>query len=180
MFEKKFMAKDGTEVLFREPKQGDAKRAMHYINAFVEEKRSGLNIKKKVTLKEETAWLKGVLNNTKKKTRVGLFVINKGKIQGQCSIERKRGKQDHRAYMGIGLNKEIRGKGIGPILLDETIGLAKKRMHDLEIIETSALEYNKRAQYIYKKVGFKKVSKMPKSAKEGREYIDEYFMHLCL
>ena len=40
MYKKKFKAKDGTEVLFREPKLSDAKNAMNYINKIAVEKRS--------------------------------------------------------------------------------------------------------------------------------------------
>ena len=48
MFEKKFTAKDGTEVIFREPKASDVKDLMNMINEIMFEKNSGILLNKKV------------------------------------------------------------------------------------------------------------------------------------
>lgn len=178
MYKKKFTAKDGTEVLFREPKITDAKLAMEFINPFVDEKNSGLSINKKVILKQERVWIQNLLKEIRKKEHVTLFVFYNNKIVGNCHIERKRWKHHHKAYLGIALSKDIRNKGIGFVVAKETINLAKKRMKGLEILETSVFGYNKRAQHFYKKLGFKRVATMPKSAKEGKRYTDEHFMQI--
>lgn len=179
-YEKRFVAKDGTKVLFREPRATDAKLAMEYINSFVKEKRNGMNITKKKTLKQETEWLKRVLSQIKKNDVVCLFVLKDSKIVGNCAITRKERKQNHRAYLGISLHKSIREKGIGTSLIKEVINLAKKRMKGIKIIETSVLDYNKRAQHVYKKNGFKKVATIPKSVKEDGKYFSEHWMYLEL
>lgn len=178
MYKKKFKAKDGTEVLFREPKLSDAKDAMNYINKIACEKRSGVNINKKLKLKDEKNWLKGVISGIKKKQKVMLIVEYEGKYCGNCGIERKIWKQSHVATLGVGMSKEIREKGIGTPLIKETMNLAKKRMIGLEVLHLTVMEYNKRAQRVYEKLGFKKICKIPKEVKENGKYIDEYLMHL--
>jgi hypothetical protein len=56
---------DRTKVLFREPRQTDVRLLRDFINPFADEPRSGLLINKKVTLKEERAWLKSRLASIK-------------------------------------------------------------------------------------------------------------------
>ena len=180
MYKKKFIPKDGTEVLFREPKANDAKQLMKMINEMARERRSGISAIEPITLKKEKEWLSGVLKGIKKNVKVMLVVEINGKIRGNCSIERKTNVTKHRAYIGITLNKEIRSKGIGTALMTQVIELAKKRMKKLEIIELDVLDFNKRAQGLYKKLGFKRITKIPKFAKYRKEHIDAYLMHLYL
>jgi RimJ/RimL family protein N-acetyltransferase len=180
MFKKKFVTRDGTEVLFREPKKSDAEGAMKCINAFVNEKRSGVNINKKVTLKEEKGWITGMLAAVKKKQKVMLVIDYKGKYMGACTIECRRWKQSHMAVLGIAISRGFRERGIGTALLKEAIRLAKKRMKGLEIIELTHVSYNKRSRHVYKKVGFKQVAIIPDSTKERREYFDQPLMYLYL
>ena len=180
MYKKKFIASDGTEVLFREPKKKDAKDCMLFINKFVNIPFSGILIDKKKTLKEEQKWIENILKGIKKKKGVYIFVEYKGKVKGICNITQKDHKQKHRASTGLSLSKELRGKGIGEALLKESLLLAKKNLKEVDFIELGVLDYNKRAFNLYKKVGFKKVGKIPKSVKEKGKYADEYLMYLYL
>ena len=99
---------------------------------------------------------------------------------GNCSIGRDKYKKSHRAGFGIALSKEARGKGIGTALAQRTIELARKRMRGLEMIGLTVINYNARAQELYKKLGFVEVARIPRSVKEGKEYFDEYVMYLYL
>jgi hypothetical protein len=54
----KFAGNDGSEFIFREPRMKDAKACLDYVNELVEEG-APININKKVTLREERAWLRG-------------------------------------------------------------------------------------------------------------------------
>ena len=129
---------------------------------------------------EEKSWLNGVISGIKKKQKVMLVVEYNGKYAGNCGIDRKNWKQSHVATLGVGMAKEIREKGIGTLLINETITLAKKRMKGLEVLHLTVMEYNKRAERVYKKLGFKKICRVPKEVKENGKYIDEYIMHLYL
>lgn len=177
---KKFTAKDGSEFILREPKLNDAKGLMKMINQMVRERNIPIGADHMYTLKQEREWLSGVIKGIKKKEKVMLVVEADGKICGNCSIERREGKCNHRGYIGITVSKELRSKGIGTVLMRETIKLAQKRMKGLKIIELDVYANNKIAIGLYKKLGFKRFGKHPDFAREGRKYVDAYLMQLYL
>ncbi len=176
MTRRKFTARDGTIVVFREPKPSDARLLMDFINAFVAEPMSGLLINKRVRLREEKAWLKGWLADIKSGKGVMILVEADGRIKGNCTVSRLVWKSSHMADAGIALSKDVRGRGIGEALMKETIELARKRMSGLEIIQLKAFAYNDRALELYKKLGFVVVGRVPRANKEGNQYYDDVLM----
>jgi len=175
-----FVANDGTRVIFREPRAEDSKALMRFINSVIEEKMSGMMMNKKVTLSKEEAWLRKVLKEIRSREIVMLTAESEGKILGNCHAERHHMKLSHRAMIGIALAKEARGKGIGEALMRATIELTKKRMRGVESIDLFTFGYNKRAQKLYKKLGFVTVGRIPRAVKEGNRYFDELTMVLDL
>jgi len=173
---RKFTARDGTSVVFREPRTSDAKLLMDFINAFVAEPMSGLLINKRVHLKEERAWLRGWLADIRNRKGVMLLVEADGSVKGNCTVSRLVWKSSHMADAGVALSMDIRGKGIGEALLRETIELARKRMRGLEMIQLRAFDYNERALKLYKKLGFVVVGRVPRANKEGNDYFDDVLM----
>ena len=149
---------------------------MDLINSFVDEPRSGLLINKKVTLKEERAWLKSMLESIKDKKVVMLVVEVDGKIMGNCHLSRQNWKSIHVADFGIAISRRMQGKGIGEALMRQTIELARKRMRGLELVELRTVAYNKKAHGLYKKLGFFEVGRVPRATKEGGEYVDDLMM----
>jgi len=61
----KFVARDGSEFIFREPKMGDARACLRFINDLVEEG-APINIDKRATLKAEQAWLRRQIDEIKR------------------------------------------------------------------------------------------------------------------
>jgi len=176
VIKRKFTARDGTSVVFREPRTSDAKLLMDFINPFVAEPMSGLFINKRVHLKEEKVWLRGRLMDIRSRKGVMLLVEADGKIKGNCDVSRLAWKSSHMADAGVALSKDIRGKGIGEALLRETIELARKRMRGLEMIQLKAFDYNERALKLYRKLGFVIVGRVPRANREGNDYYDYVLM----
>ena len=176
MIRHELTARDGTSVVFREPKPSDAKLLMDFINAFVAEPMSGLLINKRVHLKAEKVWLRGWLADIRNRKGVMLLVEADGRIIGNCTVSRLVWKISHMADAGIALSKNIRGRGIGEALLRETIELARKRMRGLEMIQLKAFDYNERALDLYRKLGFVVVGRIPRANKEGTDYYDDVLM----
>jgi ribosomal protein S18 acetylase RimI-like enzyme len=172
----RFTARDGTKVVFREPKPADVKQLMDFINSFVKEPRSGLLINRRVSLKDEKVWLKGWIADIRKRKGVLLLVEVEGKIKGSCSIPRLMWKSSHVADAGIALSVEVRGKGIGKALMEKAIQLARKRMRGLEMIQLKAFAYNERALELYRRLGFVEVGRIPRANKEGSDYFDDVLM----
>jgi putative acetyltransferase len=180
MVSHRFRAKDGSSVVFREPRPADAKELMRFINEFADESMSGIIVNKKTTLRDERKWLAERLKEIKNKETVMLVVDSGGRILGNCDVNRYRYKRSHRALFGIALSREIRGKGVGEALMRKTIDLARQRLKGLEFIDLSAMNYNDRALNLYKKVGFVELARIPDAMKEGDMYVDETLMMLPL
>lgn len=181
MVQFRFVAKDGTKIIIREPRHSDARAAMDYINAFADEKLSGILVDKKVTLKEEKKWLAHVVRGNRKRAVVFLMAFIGPRVVGTCSIGKMQyRKQSHRAGLGIGVAADMRRKGIGEEIFRRSLQLAKKRLKGMERIELSHFSYNKRAHALYKKLGFREIHRIKRAVKEGNRYYDEIVMHLDL
>jgi RimJ/RimL family protein N-acetyltransferase len=178
VFRTEFEANDGTMVIFREPTSEDARALMRFINSVVREKKSGILIDKPVTLKEEVGWLNGRLGDMKKRSTVMITAEVDGMIIGNCDAVRRMWKERHRVDIGIALAKPARGKGIGKALMTACIELAQERMPGIERFDLNVLDYNERAQALYKSLGFVEICRIPDVMKEGAEYIGEYRMAL--
>ena len=167
----------GKKLKVREIRKSDLKRAkdfLNYINSLVEEE-AMISIKKKKTLKEEKEWLKNQLKEIKEKKRVMILAEDKNKIVGICSCELRKERESHVGEIGIGVRKEYRGIGLGKFLLKEILKLAKKKLKP-KVFRLSVFEGNKVAQNLYKKLGFKKVAKIPKQVEYKGKLVDEIVM----
>jgi len=171
-----FTAVDGTRVVFREPRRGDARQFMDLINAVIDEPSSGIMLDRHVDLRDEVRWVVARMEGIKKRRLVMLTAEVDGVIKGNCDVTREGWKKSHRSILGIVLAKDIRGKGIGEALMRRTIDLAEKRLQGLEYIDLSVLGYNERAKSLYSKLGFVKVARIPDAIKEDGKYVDEVLM----
>jgi len=171
-----FTAKDGTEVIIREPREGDAPQYMRLINEAVDEENSGLMLDRHTTLKEEKRWVSARIEAIRRRRLVMLAAEVDGAIKGNCDIDREGWKKKHRATLGIVIAKDLRGKGIGEALMTRTIELAERRFKGVEYIDLFVLDYNRRAQNLYSKLGFEVVARIPRGIKEGSRYYDEILM----
>jgi RimJ/RimL family protein N-acetyltransferase len=172
----RYTAKDGSKLLFREPEEGDAPGLVEFFNPIVAEPRSGLLVNKKVSLRAEKEWLRSRIKEIKKRTTVMLLVEKGGKIKGNCDVSRWHGKCAHVADIGIVLAPELRGMGVGRVLMEKTTALAAERMRGLEIMELKVFSYNDRARKLYESMGFSEAGRIPKGTKEGRDYFDDITM----
>ncbi len=175
-----FVADDGTEVLFREPRADDAPGLRKFINSVIEEEMSGIMMNRKITPRAERLWLESALKGIRRKDAVMLTAESNGEILGNCDASRRQMKHSHRAIIGIALAKKARGKGIGEALMRATIDLAVERIRGIEFIDLSTFEYNKRAHQLYRSLGFVKVGEIPKAVREGDSLYSEHFMVLDL
>lgn len=85
---------------------------------------------------------------------------------------------DHRGGLGMGVLPSYRGKGIGSLLLRETLLLAKER--GLEKVELEVYAGNTSAQALYRKFGFEQEGLIRKGRKHRDSYEDMILMGLFL
>src|SRR3989338_8504840 len=149
-------------VVFRLPKMSDAKQAKINMDNLVKEN-ALISIVKKKTLSDEREWIKGMLRDIKNKKCVSLMCEVNGKLVGGAGVDIKKEGMSHIGIIGIALQKEARGLGIGTRLLDLIMKLAKRELKT-EIIELHYFKGNP-AVRLYKRLGFREVGVFPKMRK---------------
>lgn len=180
MVKSSFDAKNGIRLVIREPRKGDAPALLRFINDLAVEPMSGILVDRTLTLKDEEAYLKGLLADVRRRAAVVLLAEHGGRIVGNCSISRLRWKMRHRAVMAIALSNGYREVGIGTELARRVMSLAAERFEGIEAIELSYLAYNRRAKSFYVKLGFRPEGVIRDSVKEGKRSFDERRMVLRL
>ena len=84
----------------------------------------------------------------------------------------------HTCLFVIVIEKEYRNKGIGTVLLEELIKLAKE-VHNIEILHLEVYDGNP-AIHLYEKAGFKKYGYQKKFIKENSSYRGKILMQKYL
>ena len=88
------------------------KKFQVFINSLIkEDAQVGLN--RKVSLKEELNWIKGVLKKEAKRQSVYLVAEHEGKIVGSIGINSLMGRENHVANFGIAIRKDYRRISLG-------------------------------------------------------------------
>lgn len=91
-----------------------------------------------------------------------ISAVQNGRVLGNVGIccVANRAKTRHRASVGIGLRREVWGKGLASLLMDEAIAEAK-RMGFVQL-ELDVCAENKRARALYCKKGFSEIGRIPR------------------
>jgi len=173
----KFVAKDGSEFILREPKIGDAESCLDYINELVREG-APIIINKISSLKEERKWLKRQIEDIKKKLNVTLVAEKNGEIVSICQLWRRAYRMSHVADFGIGVKRKYRRMGIAEAISREVLRRAKEK--DIKIVRSWVFEDNGPSMALHRKLGFVQDAILEDEIKDGRNYKDAFLMSLYL
>jgi len=158
----------------------NAKKFQIFINSLVEEEAKIL-ANREMTLKDEKEFLKRTLASAKEGTRVTLVAECDGEIISTTHIESGRWRKNHIGTLGIAIKRGYRGIGLGSYLLAALIRAAKKELHPApKMIQLEVYSDNKPAIGLYKKMGFKRVARLPKQVQHKGKLVDELVMQLHL
>lgn len=169
------------KIIIREITKSDmrnAKKFQDFINFLIDED-AKLLINKKATLKEEKAFLKKTLNSTKNNSKVYLIAEHNNKVVGAVDVELGIWRKSHIGKLGITIINGYRGIGLGTHLLSQIIKLAKNKLRP-KFIQLEVYQNNKPAIGLYKKMGFKTITKIPKQIQYKGKLITEVVMMLEL
>lgn len=180
---KEYTLKNGQKVILKSPEISDApkmidciidvSRTTDYITSLPEDYQVYLD-----DMKKEEALLESH-NNSKNLYMIAVFVDDI--IIGSCALSFLENiKTRHRGRIGIAIRKEYRGLGLGSILFDEVINIAKNR-EGVTQLELGVIKDNEAAKRLYKSKGFVKTGEMPRALRlvDG-SYLDEELMVLYL
>ena len=167
---------NGKEVVFRYPKMSDLDGMLKYINRLTKE-RAPIGLQRRMKIKGQKAYLKGVLNDMKEGKKTNICVIVDCKFMGAGDVWKiNKDATAHVSEIGIALDKSVRGLGIGTRLMELLIEHARKH-YKAKIIRLDVYSYNKIAQGLYKKMGFVPAGKIPKGCRtKGGKYYDDIIM----
>ena len=130
---------------------------------------------------EKQSWY----NNIKKEREICIVAIhpklkNPHNILGQCEISNLEwDAATHVGRLGIIVQTKFRDLGIGFNLIDEAIRESKK-LNNKEKIILSCFSNNKRALYLYKKMGFQILGIRKKQFYMDSKYYDEILLDLWI
>lgn len=169
----------GKRLILRNPKMSDVKTLLEFINSLVEED-APILVNKKATLKEEREWLKDRIKLMKQNKLHFILALHKGKAIGNAEVRKGNWRQSHVGTIGISVEKNYRGIGLGTLLLKKAVEIAKKDP-EIKVLTLTYYEPNKMvAKKLYEKVGFKTIVKLPRRSLYKGKYVDEYVMEYSL
>lgn len=176
---KTFTTKKGKEIVIRYPKWEDLEELTFYVNKLSKEDTFVIFSVEKITKEEEGKTLASWFLAMEKGDKVVLGCFYQEKLVCLANVDRnldsrKRGR--HIGGLGISVEKEFRGEGIGFELAKTIIAEAKKKIAGLKMIILDVFEPNKIGQNLYKKLGFKEYGRLSQGVFYEEEYADEIKM----
>lgn len=167
----------GTEITIRYPETIDAKAMTDYINALSDERTFITFQGEHVTLESEVKYLIDQLEKIKSKKSVQLLVFTNKRLVGISEVDLGIRTGRHVGLLGISIEKNVRGKGIGTLLMKHVREEAVENLPDLEIITLGVFSGNSQAISWYKKLGFIEEGRLPKGVKLENGYQDHIYMY---
>jgi ribosomal protein S18 acetylase RimI-like enzyme len=174
---RRYTSQNGTEVIIRTPCISDLDDMLQFINDLVEEQAMIL-ANKKMSRKDESKWLRGLLLKMKNGDIIQLSAEVDGHVVGTAEIKQKVLREEHVGILGISISKRYRNLGIGKVLIAELIRLSKKK--GLKLITLEVFETNSRALHVYTSMGFVKRGVIPKHIRYKNRYVGSVQMSLEL
>ena len=173
------ITKNGQKIVIRYPQSSDLMPAWRYINKLSAEKTYILFQGEKISKKSEEAWLNNLLKNIRSKRAVALFVFVDDQLSGIADVIIKNPHivQAHLGEFGISLSSDIRGQGIGKLLMSLVISEAKKNLKNLKLIFLNCFSPNKVARHLYQSLGFIECGCLPNGLFHRDQFVDQIMMH---
>lgn len=180
---KEFTLKNGLKVVIKTPEISDARNLLDsiinvsatsdFITSLPEDYQPYLD-----DISKEEAFIEG---NRKNPNSYLFAVYHNDKIIGNCFLSFYGNiKIRHRGTIGIAITEEYRGMGIGSLLFDEMINIAKNRSGVTQL-ELGVIKSNEAAKRLYTSKGFVKTGETPRALRlPNGVYLDEEFMVLYL
>ena len=172
----KVIDKTGYEVLLRNAEINDAEDLIKYLKITTSETPYLIREPDEVTLslEQEQNFIQRVMDSDRE---LMLVAIIDGKHIGNCSLMGIGGyrRYQHRCSVAIALYQEYCGRGIGKIMLQTVLEIAKEIGY--EQAELEVIADNKNAIALYENLGFEKYGHFPDNMKyENGKYADAYWM----
>jgi ribosomal protein S18 acetylase RimI-like enzyme len=153
------------EAAIRNARKTDAKGLLAHVNMLIAEDAQIMVFGRPFTLREEEAWLAGVLKEARAGDAVCLVAESGGEIVGEAFVRRKgsaarKTRTMHVGEFGIAISHpEFRGKGLGKRLAKAAFAAAKRKGMGIAVLDV--FEGNAHALALYRSLGFREFGRLP-------------------
>jgi RimJ/RimL family protein N-acetyltransferase len=175
MKQKKVVLSDGTEVTLRPEVESDLDLTWEMFSSFSDATLEFLPIP--FNRERVEGWFKNI-DYSKNLPILGFVETEDGtKMVTSASLSFQQQEVfKHRATFGISIHDEYQNKGLGKILTQYMLEIAKER--GVRKVELTVVSYNDRAIHVYEKMGFEKegLIRMEYWNPQLEKYGDAYFM----
>lgn len=166
---------NGHDLLLRNATEDDAKMLIEYLKVTNGETPFLIREPEEitVTIEQEKAFIQ---SQNETEGNIMLLGFLDGEFVGNCALNGfGRFRFRHRVSLGIALYQKFTGMGIGKVMLETIINLAKEMGY--EQVELEVVADNERAIALYKKIGFEICGTTPNAMKyKDGTYADEHKM----
>lgn len=176
MYTEEFITKiNGHELLLRNAGEEDAEMLIEYLKTICGETRFLIKEPEEITMTVE-AEQNFIKRQNESDNDLMLLGFLDGEYVGNCSFAgNSASRYRHRVSMGIALYQKYTRMGIGRIMMEKLMEVAKE--NGFEQMELEVVADNERAIALYKKMGFEIYGTFPKKMKyKDGTYADEYWM----
>ena len=177
-----FSLKDGTKVIIKSPAISDGPKLLANIIAISASTDFLLSVPEDYDIylkdmKKEEDFIASFVDNDS----CLLCAYVNDKVIANCKLSvRTHVKDHHRADIGIAIAPEYQNRGLGSLLFDILIQIAKNLKY-VEQLELEVVKINERAKHLYLNKGFVKVGDIPHDIKlKDGAYLDSEKMVLFL
>jgi ribosomal protein S18 acetylase RimI-like enzyme len=129
------------------------------------------------SLSDEVTWFSGLYRRVLAGDAIVAVAERDGVAVGHCTIGRAAPTEDsegsHVGVLGIVVDRDHRGQGIGRALLTSALGQCAGKF---ELVRLSVFAVNRRARRLYEEFGFVYVGTIPRAIHRGDRYFDEELM----
>jgi RimJ/RimL family protein N-acetyltransferase len=133
------------------------------------------------SLEEEVTWFANLYRRVLQGEAVVAVAERAGAVVGHCTVSRvgpaAGSEAAHVGELGILVDREHRGKGVGRALLADALRQCRGKF---EVVRLSVFSVNVRARRLYEEFGFVGVGHRAKAVHRGDRYFDEDLMQLDL
>ena len=169
----------GMKVVFRWPKMSDAADLARYVNRLSLERPPMITrTSPKMTAEKEKKYLKRMFKAMGEGKVACPLVEVDGKVAALTHAKKLYPNSrilKHQVEIGVGLDKNYRGLGIGHLIMEVLEEVSVKCLKAKVIVLWHA-EYNKVARGLYEKHGFRETGRIPKAIRHKGKYYDEVLM----
>lgn len=131
---------------------------------------------KEITRENEKIWLENQIQAISDGACLLFWAVYGGKIVGSVDINRgKNIREWHTGTMGIMVDLDFRGEGLGSFLME--LILAKSKEAGIRTAELVCFSDNVPALALYKKVGLKKYGRLPDGLYRKQKFSDKIYMY---